>query len=210
MLKILLASSKGGCGKTTIATNLAAHYAQDGKNTVLVDADRLGSSYRWCEKRAGLASAVLPLSGLKRGWSDKIPEDAQRVVIDTPAGLRASDVEEYLEFVDAVIVPLLPSSIDFEATAPFLAELAELSRIRRGKVPVALVANRMKPWTNASQQALEEMKRLPFATFATLRDTQGYVLAVALGKSIFDYHSEIVRSHQQDWDKLFRWLKKLT
>jgi len=107
-------------------------------------------------------------------------------------------------------VPLLPSSIDFEATAPFLAELAELSRIKRGKVPVALVANRMKPWTNASQQALEEMKRLPFATFATLRDTQGYVLAAALGKSIFDYHSEIVRSHQQDWDKLFRWLKKLT
>ncbi|HQW64762.1 MAG TPA: P-loop NTPase, partial [Pseudomonadota bacterium] len=33
MLKILVASSKGGCGKSTIATSLAAHYAQGGKNT---------------------------------------------------------------------------------------------------------------------------------------------------------------------------------
>lgn len=210
MLKILVASPKGGCGKTTIATNLAAHYAQDGKNTVLVDADRLGSSQRWCEKRAGLTSAVLPLSGLKRGWQDKLPGDAQRVIVDTPAGLRASDVAEYLDIVDAVLVPLLPSSIDFEATVPFLAELAELPRIKRGKVAIALLANRTKPWTNASQQALDDMKRLSFPMLATLRDTQGYVLAASFGKSIFDYHSEIVRSHQQDWDKLLRWLKKLT
>ena len=54
MLKVLVASSKGGAGKTTIATNLAAHYAVDGKNTVLVDADRQGSSQRWAEKRAGM------------------------------------------------------------------------------------------------------------------------------------------------------------
>ena len=59
MLKVLVASSKGGCGKTTIATNLAAYYAQDGKNTVLVDTDRQGSSQRWCEKRVGYGSPVL-------------------------------------------------------------------------------------------------------------------------------------------------------
>ena len=55
MLKVLIASSKGGCGKTTLATHLAAHYAVGGKNTVLVDCDRLGSSRRWCERRAGSA-----------------------------------------------------------------------------------------------------------------------------------------------------------
>ena len=42
-----------------------------------------------------------------------------------------------------------------------------------------------------------------------MRDTQGYVLANALGKSIFDYHSEQVRSHQDDWKGLLRWLKIL-
>ena len=210
MLKVLVASSKGGAGKTTIATNLAAHYAVDGKNTVLVDADRQGSSQRWAEKRAGMSHPVLGLSGLRRDWAKHVPEDAQRVVIDSAAGIRSGEIDEYLDGVDAVIVPMLPSSIDLEAAEPFLAELANLPRIKRGKVPVALVANRLKPWTNASQQAVDEIKGFPFPVVAELRDTQGYVLASALGKSIFDYNSELVRSHQDDWSKLLRWLKKLS
>ena len=209
MLKVLVASSKGGAGKTTIATNLAAYYAVDGKNTVLVDADRQGSSQRWAEKRAEMPNAVLGLSGLRRDWAKHVPEDAERVVVDSAAGIRAGEVGEYLDDVDAVIVPILPSAIDLEAAEPFLAELAHLSPIKRGKVPVALVANRLKPWTNASQQAVDAIKRFPFPIVAELRDTQGYVLASELGKSIFDYNSEVVRSHQDDWAKLLRWLKKL-
>lgn len=209
MLKVLVASSKGGCGKTTVTTHLAAHYAVEGKNTVLVDCDRLGSSRRWCEHRAGLASAVLPLDGTRRGWRDKVPNDAQRVIVDTAAGTQAADVEELLDYVDAVIVPVLPSPFDLEATAPFLAELAELKAIKRGKVPVGLVANRLRPWTHASQLALEAMKAFPFPIVAELRDTQGYVMATGLGKSLFDYHSEAVRSHHDDWKPLLRWLKKI-
>jgi chromosome partitioning protein len=209
MLKVLVASSKGGAGKTTSATNLAAYYAVDGKNTVLVDADRQGSSQRWAEKRAGMPNAVLGLPGLRRDWAKHLPEDAERIVIDSAAGIRSGEVGEYLDEVDAVIVPILPSAIDLEAAEPFLAELAALSPIKRGKVPVALVANRLKPWTNASQQAIDAIKRFPFPIVAELRDTQGYVLASELGKSIFDYNSEVVRSHQDDWSKLLRWLKKV-
>ena len=208
MLKILVANSKGGAGKSTLATTLAAHYAVEGKNTVLVDADRQGSSLRWCEKRAHHSSAVLALPGLRRDWEKHVPADAERVIIDSAAGIRAAEVDEYLNTVDAVIVPILPSAIDLEAAEPFLAELAQLPRIKRGKVAVGLVANRLKPWTNASQLALEDMKKFPFPLVAELRDTQGYVLAHALGKSIFDYHSELVRAHQDDWTKLLRWLKK--
>jgi chromosome partitioning protein len=209
MQKILVASSKGGCGKTTIATNLAAHFAQEGKNTVLVDADRQGSSQRWAEKRAGLPAAVLAISGLKRDWQNKIPEDAERVIVDGPAGIRAGELAELLDGVDALLIPVLPSRIDLEASEGFLAEIASLARIKRGKVAVGLVGNRLKPWTTASQEAVEEIKRLPFPLLAQLRDTQGYVLVAGLGKSIFDYHSELIRTHQEDWDKLLRWLKKL-
>ena len=208
MLKVLVASSKGGAGKSTVATNLAAYYSVDGKNTVLVDADRQGSALRWSEKRALHANAVLGLPGLRRDWYRQVPDDAQRVIIDSAAGIRASDVADYLDHIDVIVVPVLPSAIDLEATEPFLAEIAELPRIKRGKVAVAVVANRLKPWTNASQLAVEEMKAFPFPVVAELRDTQGYVLANALGKSIFDYHSELVRSHQDDWAKLTRWLKK--
>ena len=209
MQKILVASSKGGCGKTTIATNLAAHFAQAGKNTVLVDADRQGSSQRWAEKRAGLPAPVLAISGLRRDWQNKLPEDAEQVIIDGPAGIRAGELAELLDGIDALLIPVLPSRIDLEASAAFLTEITSLAPIKRGKVAVGLVANRLKPWTTASQEAVEEIKRLPLPLLAQLRDTQGYVLVAGLGKSIFDYHSELIRTHQEDWDKLLRWLKKL-
>ena len=208
MWKILVASSKGGCGKTTIATNLAAHFAQDGKNTVLVDADRQGSSQRWAEKRAGLPGAVLAVSGLRRDWATRIPDDAQRVVVDGPAGIRVNELAELLEEVESLLIPILPSRIDLDASEAFLSDVAGLARVKKGKVTVGLIANRLKPWTTASQQALEDMKKLPFPVIGQLRDTQGYVLVASLGKGIFDYNSEVIRSHQDDWDRILRWLKK--
>src|SRR3546814_8020925 len=67
---ILVASSKGGVGKITIATHLAAQAALSGQRMVLVDADPQLSSTRWAEQRAGLASAVLQMEGsdAARGW----------------------------------------------------------------------------------------------------------------------------------------------
>jgi len=210
MLKILVANSKGGCGKSTIATNLAAHFAQDGKNTVLVDADRQGSSQHWCEKRAGFATPVLPLPGTRADWRERIPKGTQRVVIDAPAAIQPREVETFLEDADAMLIPVLPSRFDLEATEAFLGAIANLGRIKRGKVAVGLIANRLKPWTTASQLAIDEIKRLPFPLVAQVRDSQGYVLMSGLGKSIFDYHSEAIQSHQHDWEKLLRWLKKLS
>ena len=66
----------------------------------------------------------------------------------------------------------------------------------------------IKPWTTASQEAVDEIKKLPFPLIAQLRDTQGYIVVAGLGKTIFDYNSETIRSHQEDWEKILRWLKK--
>ncbi|EJE6498125.1 ParA family protein, partial [Salmonella enterica] len=47
MKTILVAGSKGGVGKTTVATHLAAYAALQGRATVIADADPQGSSTRW-------------------------------------------------------------------------------------------------------------------------------------------------------------------
>ncbi len=208
MQTVLVASSKGGAGKTTVTTNLAAYFAVDGKSTALVDADKQRSSTHWCEKRAGLSSAVVCIDGLKKQWNKAIPEGVQRIVIDGAAGASGDDLVAFLEVADAVLVPVLPSIIDLEATVPFLNSLAQHPRIKKGKLPVGLVANKLRPWTNASQQAVSQLKSWPYPVVGELRDTQAYVLMVALGKSLFDYQSEQVRNHQQDWAPIFRWLKK--
>ena len=209
MKTILVASSKGGAGKTTLASNLAAHFALDGKRTVLVDADPQHSSTRWAERRSELESAVLPLDASgRRAWRAGLPEDAERVVIDAPAGSMAGDLEQFLEHVDAIVVPVLPSALDIEATVGFLNSLSKVPRVHKRKLPVGLVVNRSKPWTNTSQQAVEMLKTWPYPVVAQLRDTQAYVVLAGLGRSLFDYKSAQVREHQADWEPLLKWLKK--
>ena len=209
MRTVLVASSKGGAGKTTVATNLAAWFALDGKRTALLDADRQHSATRWAEKRAGMDTAVLPIDGTRKGWKDRLPSDIERLVVDAAAGDMADDLEAVLDKADAVLVPVNPSMIDLEATVPFLNSLATVARVKKGKLPVALVGNRLKPWTSASQQAMGQLKAWPYPVVAELRDTQAYVLMVALGKSVFDYRSEQIRGHQDDWAPLLKWLRKV-
>lgn len=208
MKTVLVASSKGGVGKTTIATHLAAHAALEGLRTVLVDADPQHSSTRWAERRAELESAVLPLDGTKKSWARHVPEDTQRIVIDAPAGATVDSLEGFLEDAESLVVPVLPSTLDIDATVGFLNGIAKHPRVRRGQLRVGLVGNRLRPWTNASQQAVALLEQWPYPVVAQLRDSQAYVVLVGLGRSLFDYHSQNVRDHQEDWAPLLKWVRK--
>jgi chromosome partitioning protein len=208
MLTTLVASSKGGCGKSTLVTQLASHWAQAGQHTAIIDADRQGSSFRWASLRPDSVPGVLALEGGKKALQ-KVPAGTHQLLIDTPAGVGERELEPYLDSANVLLVPVLPSSFDLHATLGFIEELQKINRIRRGKLPVALVANRLKPWTHASQDAVAQLaEQSPFPIAGQLRDSQAYVLLSALGKGIFDYQSEQVRNHQQDWKALLRWIKR--
>src|SRR5690606_12933363 len=128
MRTILVASSNGGAGKSTVATNLAAHYAVGGKATAILDADRQQSSTHGCRNRAGLESAARPLDGCKRNCQHHLPSGIGSLVVDAPAGAMAKELDDYLAIANAVVVPVLPSMNDLEATVPFLNSLATHTR----------------------------------------------------------------------------------
>lgn len=208
MKTILVAGSKGGVGKTTVSTHLAAHAALSGKATVLADADPQGSSTRWAQRRAVLDSAVVPVTvHRKKAWLKLLPEGTEQVVVDAPAGAYAEELAPFLEVANAVVVPVLPSALDIEAIVGFLNSLATVPQVRSGALPVGLVLNRTKAWTQTSQQAHQLLAQWPYPIVTQLRDTQSYVVMVGLGRSLFDYHSAQVREHQHDWEPLFKWLK---
>ncbi|NII10603.1 ParA family protein [Oleiagrimonas sp. C23AA] len=208
MHAILVAASKGGCGKTTLVTNLATALANAGRRTVVIDADPQRSAYRWCARRPDDLSGVLALEARGPAVMAKLPPDADALIIDTPAGTTARQLAPWLEHVSAMLVPALPSAFDFDATLDFLGALSALPAVAEGRLPVALVANRLRPRTVTSRNAITALKAQYFPLVAQLRDNQSYVFLAGLGKGLFDYHSETVRQHQDDWKPLLRWCQR--
>ena len=66
MLHIVVLNPKGGSGKTTIATNLAASLASSGRSPTLMDMDPQGLSTHWLSKRASHHPGIHGLADLSR------------------------------------------------------------------------------------------------------------------------------------------------
>src|SRR5690606_28121487 len=114
MRKIVVLNTKGGCGKSTIATNLAAWHAVSGFRTTLMDYDPQGSSMRWLSRRDetrprvnGVAAAERS-TRVTRSWQLRVPMQTECLIVDTPAGLEPQRLTEVTRNAHAVVVPVLP------------------------------------------------------------------------------------------------------
>jgi len=151
--RIVVMNSKGGCGKTTIATNLASCYARHGFQTALFDYDPQGSSMRWLRSRdenaAGIYGVVAhksAMSSKNRSWHLRLPIGTQRVIIDTPAGLRETDLLSHIQNIDEIVIPVLPSPIDIHSTADFIRDLLLIGKLRASNTRVNIITNRVKQY----------------------------------------------------------------
>ena len=66
MQRIIVLNPKGGVGKTTIASNLAACYAVNGHRPALMDLDPQGSSMRWLRRRPEDSAVIHGIAGFER------------------------------------------------------------------------------------------------------------------------------------------------
>jgi len=210
MRTILVLNSKGGTGKTTIACNLAAYYANEGVKTALVDYDRQQSALDWLEQRPEDRPEVHGVEGTKA--SAQVPRGTQVVVMDSPAGVRGKMLGELLQRAQTVLIPIVPSTIDLNAAEHFLDDLLEIGRVMRSRVRVATVANRVRersPDTMDLEDYLRGLRlpsgrRMPFA--AMLRTSANYVHASERGLSIFEIAPSRAERDLEMWDPLTRWL----
>jgi chromosome partitioning protein len=200
MLSVLVSNVKGGVGKTTVATHLAAAFAVAGHATALADVDRQRSSLGWLERRPANAAAIQGLDWTKEIGS--VPKGIERLVIDVPAAMKGKDVEELIRETDLIVLPLLPGSFDEQATARFLKRLDELKAIRKNRVPVAIVGNRLRPRTKAAERLDLFLSGVGHRVVTRLRDSQLYVDAAASGLTLFDLGTKRVAEVRSDWDAL--------
>lgn len=214
MQRILVLNSKGGCGKTTIATNLASYYSSQGYTTALIDYDPQGSSTKWASQRPkeknpihGVVAYERARTGITQTWQRRVPPGTNRIIIDAPAGVMGPQLQEFARQVDVILIPVLPSPIDIHAVTRFIEELLLIGKVRSFGVQVGVIANRVKKNTLVYQSLEKFLTTLKLPFLSSLRDTQMYVRAADRGVGIYEMWDERVQQDMNDWHPIIHWLE---
>jgi chromosome partitioning protein len=212
MKRILVLNPKGGSGKTTIATNLAACFAVHGERPALMDMDSQASTMRWLRKRPDDEPAIHGIAAFERSatvtrsWQMRVPAECRTVIIDTPAAIDPHDLPDLTRGVDAILVPVMPSDIDIHATAKCIADLLLVAKIRRSEKRIGIIANRVRSNTRVSQSLTRFLESLDIPLIATLRDTQNYVRSAEIGMGVCEMPRWQVQQELPQWQQILAWL----
>jgi chromosome partitioning protein len=209
----MLINSKGGCGKSTIATSLASYYASQGKKTVLLDRDPQGSSLLWLRRRSkdlpkirGIDGAR-PKPGATRTWLHHGGAgETQLMIIDTPAGVQRSCLHEMVRLADDILVPVMPSAFDIHAVNQFLQDVMVVGKVRSQGKRIAVITNRSRNQFRADEQLEQLLFHLDIPEIARFRDTQNYLQALEQGIGIHELQTTGIERDQKQWQPLLDWL----
>jgi chromosome partitioning protein len=212
--RILVINGKGGCGKTTIATNLAVAYACNGKNVALLDNDPQASSSHWAELRDKELPSVHLIAKHERpnmyqtqAFHDRLPEETEYVIVDGHSNARGRDLESLLRESDIILVPMLPSSIDIRAGGSFITQLLTHRLYRAAPRPVGVIANRIQPNTETHDKLMHFLGCLDVPVVAQFRDSPVYTDAAEAGRGVVDMRDvRAARKEAMAWKQLVQWI----
>lgn len=113
---ILIGGEKGGTGKTTLAVNLAALRALQGRDVLLIDTDIQASASYWAQTRdeAGIQPRVACIQKFGKGLQTEVRDLAKRyqdIVIDA-GGRDSVELRAALVIAERVFIPIQPSQFD--------------------------------------------------------------------------------------------------
>ena len=202
MRTILVVNPKGGCGKSTIATNLAGYYASKGRSVALVDLDQQRSSYQWGATRSPQAAKI-----------DVYQEDlgeqelnASRVIYDCPAQIHIGSTTDLINKSDVIIMPINPSIIDHRAAFKFIFDIRGMVRANVCKsIQIGFVANRASDKFKSFEELEKFSKLMKVPLITSLRSSQNYVRAAGDSTSIFEMPPNKVSRDIEQWRALCYW-----
>ena len=205
MRHILIFKSRGGCGKSTIATNLAGYYAAEGYATVLADYDPQGSALSWLDERPETAAPITGLAAYDEGLL-RLPRNADFVIMDAPARSHGTELTELVRHAETILVPVLPSPIDIKSAAEFITELLSRGKVATRHTKVGLVANRIKENTLIFDELEECLEKLRVPYLAALREAQNYIRAYQRGLGIHELPPYLAWPDWEQWEPIIEWL----
>ena len=212
--RILVINGKGGCGKTTIATNLAVTFSSLGHGVALMDNDPQGSSTHWAEFRPEGLAPVSTVASHQRpnmyqtsSFHNRVPSDTEVIVVDGHSNARGKDLDSLLKQTDLILVPILPSSIDIRAGSRFITDLVTNKLYRVNPRPIGVIANRVQPNTENHNKLMNFLSCLDVPAVAEFRDSPVYVDAAAAGLGVMDMIDiRAARKEAIGWKNLVKWI----
>jgi chromosome partitioning protein len=185
---IALCNPKGGVGKSTIATHLAAHAREQGRKVALIDADAQESSSAWL---ADLADSGFRVEVYRYQTADEILDHADEaaskydlVVADGPGALK--EVTRALLMVcDIALLPIGPGALDLRASLDSIRVLRQAQKVRRGPPRAAVIPNKLHPRYRLSRELLDAAAELKLPTLAGLSLRQAYADSAGQGTVVW-------------------------
>lgn len=155
---VVLGGIKGGCGKTTLATNLAVIRALEGKKVLLVDADEQRSTSDWAEHRESLGitttwTTVQLTGSAVRTQINKMRNDYDDIIVDT-GGRDTTSQRAALTVADIFVAPFQPRSLDVWTIGKVTALLLEIRSVNPNLIAYAVI-NRGDPQGKDNEDAGE-------------------------------------------------------
>lgn len=162
MTILTISSRKGGCGKSTLATALAAALAADEIDVALLDADPNSASYRWATSTytGPRISAYAEADDEKLAEMLPLLADKHSVLIVDTAGFGNLAATVASASADIVLVPVTPGEGDLTEAERTTLYIGSLGRSIRRQIPLAIIANRIRRGTTLSRHVLAEIDAL--------------------------------------------------
>ncbi len=210
--KIVILNPKGGCGKTTLATNLASYYAARGPVPAVMDCDPQGSTMSWLETRPGNKPPIHGIAAYKnsmqatRSWQLRVPNETTNLIVDSAASLSHDALREVTRDATSILVPVLPSAIDIHAASRCITDLLLVAKIDRRDRKLAVVANRTRRNTKSYDKLMCFLDTLGIPIIAVLRDSQNFVQAAEAGIGICELPPHKVKKDLDQLELVIRWL----
>jgi len=205
---IAVINRKGGSGKSTVATHLAAWLAHQGLSVLLGDIDRQQSTKSWLKRRDPALPAIVPWA-MDRGHILKKPPGITHVVLDTPGGIHGFELAKVIMSADAVVIPVCNSLFDRDSAAACHAELMALPRVASGRCKLAVVGMRIDSRTHSAQTLRAWAHGLHMNFLGVLRETQVYVRGLENGLTVFDLPAGSQDADVAQWEPVLQWLRPI-